>query len=170
MARFALESPQTPHILQLSISSGGLPKRAVPSAFCGRLGLEADSHAHPTIHGGPRKAILVIASEVLERLKADGYPVYPGALGENITTQGLDLPALRIGDRLQAGRALLEVTQPRGPCTQLDVYGPDIKDAIFDEEVRRLESASPRWGMSGLYMCVLEEAEIHCGDVIEVLA
>ncbi len=113
---------------------------------------------------------MIIASEILERLNAYGFPVYPGALGENITTQGLDIHALRIGDRVQAGRALLEVTQPRGPCNQLDIYGADIKNAIFDPEVRRLNPASPRWGMSGLYMCVLEEAEIQCGDAIERLA
>ena len=157
-------------IIQLSISPGGLPKRPVTSAFCGRLGLEGDSHAHPTIHGGPRKSILVIAIEILNRLVDAGYPVFPGALGENITSQDLDIQALRIGDRVRAGRAVLEVTQPRGPCTQLDVYGPSIKDAIFDEEVRRLDPSSPRWGLSGLYMCVLEEAEIHCGDAIELLA
>lgn len=158
------------HIIQLSVSHGGLPKRPVKSAFCGRLGLEGDAHAHPSIHGGPLKAVLLIASEVVDWLAAQGYPVFPGALGENITSLGIDIQALRIGDRLRAGLALLEVTQPRGPCSQLDVYGPSIKDAIFDDEVRRGNPASPRWGLSGFYMIVLEEAEIQCGDTIELLS
>lgn len=112
----------------------------------------------------------MIGSEVVDRLVADGYPVYPGALGENITSRGIDIQALRPGDRLRAGRALLEITQPRGPCSQLDVYGPSIKDAIFDDEVRQSNPASPRWGMSGFYMSVLEEAEIQRGDILELLS
>lgn len=156
------------HILQLNVSGGGLPKRPVASAFCGALGLTGDSHAHPAIHGGPRKAILIIASEIIEQLVSRGYPIYPGALGENITTRGLDIQSLRIGDRLHAGPALLEITQPRGPCSSLDVYGPEIKAEIHDEAVRRHDTSSPRWGISGLYAAVLEEAGIRCGDAVEI--
>jgi MOSC domain-containing protein YiiM len=156
-------------IVQLSVSSGGLPKRTVAGAFCGRLGLNGDAHAHPNIHGGARKAILVIAAEVIERLVKLGYPVFPGALGENITTSGLDISTLRLGDRLRAGAALLEITQPRGPCSALDVYGPAIKTEIYEERVTRGDPSSPLWGMSGLYAAVVEEGEIHSGDPIEIL-
>ena len=83
----------------------------------------ATVHAHPGIHGGPRKAILLVAAEVIDELTARGYPLFYGALGENLTTRGIDLRRLRIGDRLRAGGALLEITQPRGPCSALDVYG-----------------------------------------------
>lgn len=156
-------------ILQLSVSRGGLPKQPVPSAFCGCLGLEGDAHAHPSIHGGPQKAVLIIAAEVIDHLKELGYPLFPGALGENITTTGLDISSLRIGERLRAGLALLEITQPRGPCSSLDIYGPSIKAEIYDEQVRREDPASPRWGMSGFYAAVLEDAEIHTGDAIDIL-
>ena len=88
------------------------------------MGVEGDGHAHPQIHGGPRKAILLIAAEVVEVLQERGYPVYYGALGENLTTRGIDVRYLRVGDRIRAGGALLEITQPRGPCATLDVYGP----------------------------------------------
>jgi MOSC domain-containing protein YiiM len=157
------------HILQLSVSGGGLPKRPIRSAFCGRLGLAGDSHAHPSIHGGPRKAVLIVAAEVIDHLKKLGYPLFPGALGENITTAGLDIWSLRIGDRLRAGLAVLEITKPRGPCSALDIYGPSIKTEIYDELVRLEDPSSPRWGMSGLYAAVLEEAETHTGDAIEIL-
>jgi MOSC domain-containing protein YiiM len=43
---------------------------------------------------------------------------------------------LRIGDRLRAGGALLEITQPRGPCSALDVYGESIKQEIYDRASR----------------------------------
>jgi MOSC domain-containing protein YiiM len=139
------------------------------AGFISTLGLEGDGHRHPLIHGGPRKAVLLIASEVVDELAARGYPVFYGALGENLTTRGIDIRALRIGDRLRAGQAVLEITQPRGPCVALDVYGTSIKQEIYDLRVKRLDVASPRWGMSGLYACVIEAGEVAPGDVIELL-
>ncbi len=133
------------------------------------LGLQGDAHAHPAIHGGPRKAILLIASEVVDELTARGYPLFYGAMGENLTTRGMDIRALRIGNRLRAGAALLEITQPRGPCSALDVYGPSIKQAIYDQRVKQLDAAAPRWGMSGLYASVLEPGAVQQGDAIDLL-
>jgi MOSC domain-containing protein YiiM len=156
-------------ILQINASAGGLPKRAMACGFISLLGLEGDGHAHPTIHGGPHKAILLIASEVVDDLAARGYPVFYGAMGENLTMRGIDIRALRIGGRLRAGEALIEITQPRGPCTALDVYGPSIKDEIYDIRVKQLDATSPRWGMSGLYTSVIEPGEVRPGDAIELL-
>jgi MOSC domain-containing protein YiiM len=153
-------------IVQLSISAGGLPKHPTPIVFAGRLGLHGDRHSHPKIHGGPRKAILLIAAEVLDELTARGYPVFPGAMGENVTTRGLDIRILRIGDFLRAGRAVLEITQPRGPCKALDIFGTSIKAEIYDEQVRCKDASSPRWGMSGLYAAVVKEGELRTGDAI----
>jgi MOSC domain-containing protein YiiM len=154
-------------ILQVNISRGGLPKRPIPCAFVTRLGLTGDSHAHPKIHGGLRKAVLLIAAETIDDLTERGFPVFPGAMGENFTLRGIDMHALRIGDRLRAGQALLEITQPRGPCSALDVYGPSIKAEIYDNRVRRNDPESPHWGMSGLYASVLEEGEVRAGDAIQ---
>ena len=47
---------------------GGLPKRPIAGGLITPLGIEGDRHAHPSVHGGPRKAILLIASEVVEEL------------------------------------------------------------------------------------------------------
>ena len=157
-------------ILQVSVSPGGLPKRAIAEGFIAPLGLEGDAHAHPAIHGGPRKAILLIAAETVDELIARGYPVFYGALGENLTTSGLDYRDLRIGDRLRAGAAVLEITQQRGPCTALDVYGPSLKDEIHDLLVKARDPASPRWGMSGFYASVIEPGPIGPGDIIAVVA
>ena len=106
-------------IVQINVSPGGLPKRPVSGGFLTPLGIEGDRHAHPGIHGGPRKAILLIAAEVVEELQQRGYPVFFGAMGENLTTRGIDVRHLRIGDRIRAGGALLEITEPRGPCSAL---------------------------------------------------
>jgi MOSC domain-containing protein YiiM len=157
-------------IIQINISRGGLPKLPIDSGYIGPLGIEGDLHAHPQFHGGPRKAILIIASEVVDELVKRGYPVFYGALGENLTTRGLDIRDIRIGDEIRAGGAILEITQPRGPCVQLDVYGPAIKNEIYDAAVKALDPASPHWGMSGFYASVRSPGPVAVGDAIEVTA
>src|SRR5215510_1557618 len=142
-------------IEQVNFSRGGLPKTPLPDAFITPLGIEGDVHAHPNIHGGPRKAILLIAAEVVDHLVELGFPVFYGALGENLTTRGIDVHMLRIGDRIRAGGALLEITQPRGPCSALDMYGDTLKYEVYDKRVKALDPSSPRWGMSGFYASVL---------------
>lgn len=157
-------------IIQVNISRGGLPKHAIDAGFIGSVGIEGDLHAHPQFHGGPRKAILIIASETVELLKARGYPVFPGALGENLTTRGLEIRDLRLGDEIRAGGAILEITVPRVPCASLDVYGPSIKQEIFDARVKALDPSSPRWGMSGFYASVRSPGPVAPGDIIAVTA
>jgi MOSC domain-containing protein YiiM len=157
-------------IVQINVSPGGLPKRPVSGGFLASLGIAGDDHAHPRIHGGPRKAILLIAAEVVEALAGRGYPVFFGAMGENLTTRGIDVRQLRIGDRLRAGGALLEITQPRGPCPALDIYGETLKHEIYDQQVKALDHTSPRWGMSGFYASVVEPGPACPGDIIAVVA
>ena len=157
-------------IVQVSLSPGGLPKRAVSGGFLSPFGLEGDRHAHPGIHGGPQKAVLLIAAEVVEVLEQRGFPVFFGALGENLTTRGIEVKTLRIGDRLRAGAALLEITQPRGPCSALDVYGATLKNEIYDQRVKLRDPGSPRWGMSGFYASVVEPGPVCPGDIIAIVA
>jgi MOSC domain-containing protein YiiM len=156
-------------IIQVNISPGGLPKHAVPGALISDSGLEGDLHAHPAIHGGPDKSILLIAAEVVDELTARGYPLYYGALGENLTTRGIPIRELRIGDRLRAGDALLEISQPRGPCSALYVYGDRLKDEIYDARVKARDPSSPLWGMSGLYARVLSPGNVHTNDTIRTI-
>jgi MOSC domain-containing protein YiiM len=157
-------------ILQVNISPGGLPKRAIPEGFIGSLGIEGDRHAHPQVHGGPRQAILIIASETVEELKERGYPLFYGAMGENLTTRGLAIRDIRIGDQIRAGRALIEITKPRGPCSALDVYGDNLKAEVYDAKVKARDYTSPRWGMSGFYASVVEPGPVRAGDAISVVA
>jgi MOSC domain-containing protein YiiM len=156
-----------PSIIQVNISPGGLPKRPIPEAFIHPLGLEGDSFAHPQFHGGPKKAVLLIASEAIDELRTRGFPVFYGALGENLTTRGLNYRDLRIGDWLRAGGALIEITQARVPCSALDVYGETLKREIFDKQ---MDYTSPLWGMSGFKASVVEPGPVRPGDIISVVA
>jgi len=153
-------------IVQVAVSNGGLPKLPVSGGLISFLGIEGDCHAHPVIHGGPRKAVLLVSSEVVDDLKARGYPLFYGALGENLTTRGIDFHRLPVGRRLRAGAALLEITQARGPCSALDVYGASLKGEICDARVKAGDSDSPRWGMSGLYASVIEPGAVRPDDII----
>jgi MOSC domain-containing protein YiiM len=157
-------------ILQVNISPGGLPKTAIPLGQIDPLGVAGDRHNHPEFHGGPRKAVLIVASEVIDELARRGYPVFPGALGENLTTRDFDVRQVRIGDTVRAGGAILEVTAARVPCGQLHVYGPAIRQELYDPQVKAGDPSSPRWGMSGWYCSVLQPGPVGPGDPIEVLA
>src|SRR6266542_2497558 len=156
-------------VVQVSISPGGLPKRAIPEGFVTPLGIEGDLHAHPGIHGGPSKAILIISAEVVDSLVERGYPLFYGALGENVTTRGIEIRDLRIGDQLRVGGALLEITQPRGPCSALDVYGLTLKLDVYDQKVKQRDHSSPRWGMSGFYASVLAPGPVRAGDAVALI-
>ena len=157
-------------IIQINISKGGVPKLPIREGEITPLGIASDDHAHPAIHSGPNKAILIIAAEVVDDLAARGYPVFYGALGENLTTRGLDIKRLRIGDQIRAGDAVLEITQPRGPCSTLDVYGPGIQKEIYDKQVKAHDPSSPHWGMSGFYARVLVTGQVRSGDIIAIKA
>jgi MOSC domain-containing protein YiiM len=112
----------------------------------------------------------LIASEVLEQLIAAGYPLFPGAMGENLTTRGIDVRDVRIGDRFQTGGAIVEITQPRAPCAQLDVYGDTLKLDVYDHKVKLRDHASPHWGMSGFYASVVTPGPVRAGDAISLLS
>ena len=81
------------------------------------LGLDGDEQADLINHGGVDKAILVLPSNAYMRFEIE-HPY--GFLGENLTIDDIDEAEICIGDRLQIGSVLLEVTQPRSPCWKLD--------------------------------------------------
>src|SRR5258708_12231176 len=74
------------HIVQISLSAGGIPKRAVAEAVVTTSGIVGDSWAHPDIHGGPNQALLVITSEGIDELIAQGFALFYAALPDNPTT------------------------------------------------------------------------------------
>jgi MOSC domain-containing protein YiiM len=156
-------------MIQINISPGGVPKRSIAQAEVTPEGIRGDSWAHPQIHGGPNQAVLLITSEGIGQLIAQGYPVFPGAMGENLTTLGLDRRRMRIGQRYRAGEALLEITKMRTPCNTLDVYGPSIKKAVYDAQVSAGDASTPRWGLAGFYARVVRGGIVRPHDIIELL-
>lgn len=160
----------TGSVLHIHMSKGGVPKLPIAEATVTTLGIEGDLHTHPEIHGGPRQALLLITAEGIEELTRAGFTLYPGALGENITTQGLDRRAWRLGQRWSIGPELIvEFTKIRVPCKTIHVYSPEIQTAIYDAAVKAGDPSSPRWGLSGFYARVIRPGAIRGGDAITLL-
>lgn len=146
-------------IVQLSISPGGVPKRAVPEATVGPLGLEGDEHTDRVEHGGPDRALCIYSVEQIARLVAEGNEVFPGALGDNVTTSGLDLAALEPGDRLQLGTDVeIEISWRVPPCKTIQRFFAD----------RRFARISPKTHPEDarLYARVIRGGRVHTHDRI----
>ena len=100
-------------VVSINISDAkGVKKRPVSSA---RLvvdhGIEGDAHA-----GNWHRQVSLLAREDIDAMIAAGASVDNGDFAENITTLGIDLPALPIGTLLKIGGAELRVTQIGKEC------------------------------------------------------
>jgi len=155
-------------VAQISVSGGGIPKLAIPSAELTDVGIAGDGWRYP-FHGGRRRAVLLITAEGIDELVVQGYPLFAGALGENLTTCGIDRRDLRIGQRLRVGGAEIMVTEMRTPCSTLDVYGSGLQAAMFDARVQAGDPESSRWGLSGFYASTVQAGTIRTGDPITLL-
>ncbi len=126
----------------------------IPAGQLGWLGLDGDKHLY-RFHGGPKKALLLIASEFVDTLRAEGFAVYYGALGENLTTRGLDHRLWKAGQQFQVGEAVIELTELRAPCKKLNPYGRGIQKRVVSE--------------GGFYASVIAGGMIYPGDRIYLL-
>lgn len=138
------------------------------------LGVVGDAHAGKTVKHrsrvrrdptGPNlRQVHVLHAELFDELMARGFAVWPGELGENVTTRGLDLLALPTGTRLRLGSAaLVEITGLRNPCSQLDKFQPGLMAAVLD---RTPDGSLVR--KAGVMGVVLEGGEVRAGDLIQV--
>jgi MOSC domain-containing protein YiiM len=150
-------------IVQLSVSPGGVPKRAVAQARVTRLGLEGDGHRDHEHHGGPDRALCLFPLEAITALAAEGHAITPGALGENVTTEGLDWSVVLPGTHLLLGdRVLLQVTRYTSPCHNI---APVFRGRDFS---RVSQKRHPGW--SRVYARVLAEGGLRAGDAVRVLS
>lgn len=154
-------------VVQVNVSRGGIPKTPIPSGELTAAGITGDSWRY-RCHGGPKQAVLLITLEGIEELATQGFPLSAGALGENLTTRGLDRRALRFGQRLHVGTAVIELTKMRQPCATLNVYGTGIQAAMHDARVVKGDAGSPLWGLSGFYASVVQPGTVRAGDDVYV--
>lgn len=139
-----------------------IDKREVPGPLrVTWTGLVGDEHANAKHHGGPEKA--------LHHYPRDHYRVWreeqphlaprlakPGAFGENVSTLGITEADVCVGDVYRMGTALVQVSQGRQPCRNLNLrFGEPRMVALVLESLR-----------AGWYYRVLEEGWVRCGDPI----
>lgn len=153
----------TGRIAQISVSGGGgVPKTRLTAARVGELGLEGDGHRDREHHGGPERAVCLFALEAIRALGAEGHAIAPGALGENVTVEGLDWAAVLPGSRLHLGDSVvLEVTRYTSPCA-------NIAPVFLDRDYSRVsQKRHPGW--SRVYARVLMGGEIRQDDPVRLL-
>jgi MOSC domain-containing protein YiiM len=99
----------------------GIPKGPVSRLSITSEGVEGDFNRWRTekAAGDPDQAVLLLEEETLAALRAEGWPVQPGDLGENLLVTGLPSGALQAGSRLRIGEVVLELSKPCDPCVVL---------------------------------------------------
>src|SRR5437870_12500110 len=150
-----------PHVHQINVSDGGVPKLPVPEARISVHGVAGDSQRSVEYHGGVDRAVCLYSLEVIETLQAEGHVVAPGSCGENLTLAGLDWARLKPGDRLRIGTDVrLAVMSYTAPCKH-NARG------FVDEGVMRIsQKKHPGW--SRLDGRVVGEGVVRPGDEVTV--
>ena len=146
--------------------NGRLAKSAIWKApVAGRVAargvnLVGDGQADRRAHGGPDKAVYAYAVEDLHWwAEAVGRPLQYGELGENLTTEGIEVNGTLVGERWAIGTAVLEVSEPRVPCWRLGVR---MNDKLFPR--RFMEALRP-----GAYLRILVEGDVGADDEVRVV-
>jgi len=134
----------------------------------GRLGLEGDEQADPTVHGGLTRAVYAYPAEhyafwqtvrAQARVQLWGDALPPGSMGENLTLQGLREQDLWVGDRLVLPGCTLAVTEPRMPCFKFNA-------AMGFAQASKLMKES---GFCGTYLAVAVPGAVRAGDAVELV-
>lgn len=113
--------------------------------FLEGLGVEGDAHCGETVKHRSRvkadptqpnfRQVHLIHSELLSELRAQGFMVEAGTMGENILTEGIELLSLPKNTLLEIGNeVVLKVTGLRNPCAQLDNYQQGLTQAVLDRD------------------------------------
>jgi MOSC domain-containing protein YiiM len=138
------------------------------------LGVDGDAHAGKTVKHRSRvrrdpsqpnlRQVHLVHSELFDELRAKGFNVTPGDIGENVTTRGIDLLALPTGTRLRLGEvATVEITGLRNPCVQLDTFQKGLMAATLDKDADG--NLIRKAGVMGV---VLVGGEVRPGDTITI--
>jgi MOSC domain-containing protein YiiM len=146
-------------IFQINTSDGGVPKRAVRQAEVTPLGLVGDRQRNLEVHGGPQRAVCLYALERILALQAEGHPIYPGAIGENLTLAGLDWDQVVPGGLLRLGQDVcIEITRYTSPCS-------NIAESFVNGDYSRVsQKLHPGW--SRLYGRVIQGGVISVGEAV----
>jgi len=147
-------------VASLHRSAGGVPKLAIPEATVTAAGIEGDRQRNLKYHGGPDRALCLYSQELIDALRAEGHPVEPGWMGENIVIAGLDWRRMVPGTRVRLGVVEIELTAYALPCR-------NIRGSFTGGRVGRV-SPETHPGWSRLYARVLHGGTLAPNDPVEI--
>jgi MOSC domain-containing protein YiiM len=138
------------------------------------LGVEGDAHMGETVKHRSRvrqdptrpnlRQVHLIHAELHDELRAAGFDLSAGQMGENVTTRGVDLLALPTGTMLHlGGEASVRITGLRNPCRQLDDFRPGLMQAVLGRD--RRGNLVRKAGIMGV---VVSGGEVRPGDAVRV--
>ena len=139
------------------------------------LGVEGDVHSGKTVKHRSRMAadptqpnlrqVHLIQSELFDEVRAKGFEVSPGEIGENVTTRGIDLLALPTGTILEIGQeARIEITDLRNPCVQIERFQKGLLGEVLERD-----DAGEMIRRAGVMAIVMGDGTINVGDPIEIV-
>jgi len=104
-----------------TVGERGLPKHSTSQALVTRTGLDGDFNRwrHEEAHDDLAMAVLLMPLETIEELQGEGWPIKPGDIGENFTTEGIAYNSFAPGKRYQIGKAVIRITKRCDPCNNL---------------------------------------------------
>ncbi len=141
-------------VIAISVSKKkGIPKTNVPSAdLIENYGIDGDIHA-----GSWHRQVSFLALESIDKMRKAGLPkLRPGAFAENITTEFIDIPRLKIGSVIRIGKdAEMEITQIGKECHSKCAIYAKIGDCVMPKE--------------GIFAKVIKPGRIFEGDDIVVI-
>ena len=150
-------------IVQINISPGRVPERPVPSARVTILGLQDDAQRDQKHHAGPDRALCLCAQERIRALRAEGHPITPGSIGENLTIEGADWRAVT------PGRCLLLAAEVVAQVTSYTAPRRNITASFRNHDHSHL-SQKRHPGSSRVYTRGLREGPLTYGDRVRFLS
>ena len=138
-------------VVSINISEHkGISKKPVNSCLINSFGLEGDAHS-----GKWHRQVSLLSKESINKMRKKGFNISSGSFAENITTEGIDLLKISIGNRLKIGNdVILEVSQKGKVCPRPCSIYYKIGDCIMPKE--------------GIFAKVIKPGKVKAGDIIVV--
>lgn len=142
----------------------GIPKTRVEEAIVTVQGVATDfnRYRHEKKGDAPDKALLLFPVETIAELNDEGWPVEPGHLGENVTTQGIAYQDFVVGKKFRLGEVEIQISEQATPCANLHLLpyaggerGPRFIKSLLDRR--------------GWFARILKEGALKIGDSIETI-
>ena len=147
-------------MVSIHVSNGGVPKLAIPEARVSPAGVEGDRQRNRKYHGGPGRALCLYSLELIEALRAEGHPIEPGSIGENVVIAGIDWRRMVPGVRARLGEVEIELTSYALPCR-------NIRGSFRNGRVGRV-SPDTHPGWSRVYAQVLRSGRLAPDDPVTI--